>query len=414
MRRIRAVLSALALTVGALLATASTPAPAASAAPGPVTVQPGAHDDGPHPPLVSAAQAPAVRPHLTAAAATATALPGGAIEIQGLDLHDSMLTRLPDGRYALYGSMYACGYQWYVSGTPWCGFGVSVASSLTGPWSAPTRLFSPADTDPWSGMTWTDECGSTGQGCFNPRMVQRTGWGSNDGVWILWFNSPIDYSRNHANAYNALGCNGPLGPCGPGAGAPYGSYAKPSLSVCSGNGDYGIIASATAGQPPAIVCSMPGATQLNVEQLNQWGVGGTGTGFRAVVSGTVEGPGGWYDKGSGQYVLTYSDPGCGYCAGTGTGYATAPSLYAGWNAPGNVGFSPPGGGRRDVSATSCGGQPRTVSVVDGQAWQVVDIWIGARNETSAGTVLSPLTYTASAGAAGDGKRWVPPVSYPCG
>jgi hypothetical protein len=409
--RARAVLAALALAASGLLAATN---PAATAAPAATAhVQPGAHDDGPHPPLVSAAQAPAIRPHLATRPATVRVLDHGALEISGLDLHDSTVTRLPDGRYALYGSMYACGYQWYVSGTPWCGFGVSTAPDLTGPWSTPVRLFAPSDVDPWSGLTWAHECGDTGQGCFNPRMVYRSGWGSDDGTYVLWFNSPIDYSRSYANAYNALGCNSATGPCGPGAGAPHGSYSKPSLSVCAGNGDFGIITSGTPGQAPAIVCTMPGAAQLNIERLNQWGVGGDGTGYRAVVAGNAEGPGGWWDEDSGQYVLTYSDPGCGYCAGTGTGYATAPTLYAGWTAPANLGFSPTVGGRRDVSATSCGGQPRTVSILDGRPWQVIDTWIGDRNETSAGTILTPLTYGPSAGTAGDGHQWIPPVSYPC-
>jgi hypothetical protein len=411
LRRIRAVLAALALATITLLGAGAPPSTATAAA---VAVRPGPHDDGPHPPLISAAQAPAVRPHLATRPTTVRVLDHGALEISGLDLHDTSLTQLPDGRVAMYGSMYGCGYQWYVSPTPWCGFGVSVADNVAGPWSTPVRLFSPSDVDPWSGLTWAHECGDTGQGCFNPRMVYRSGWGSNDGTWILWFNSPVDYSRSHANALNAMGCNSATGPCGPGAGAPHGSYTKPGLSVCSGNGDFGIISSGTPGQAPAIVCTMPGAAALNLERLNQWGVGGDGTGVRGVAGlANIEGPGGYWDDSSGQYVLTFSDPGCGYCAGTGTGYATAPSLYSGWVAPSNVGFGPTITGRRDISATSCGGQPRTVSVLSGQAWQIVDTWTGDRNETNAGTILTPLTYGPTTGAAGDGARWAPPVSYPC-
>lgn len=409
--RARAALAAFVLGVAALAGAGAAPAVSAPATSARAGVVPGPHDDGPHPPLISRQQAPALRPRLVPRLPTVEVLDRGAYEISGLDLHDSTVVHLPDGRYALYGSMYGCGYQWYVTDTPWCGFGVSTAPDLSGPWSAPVQLFSPSDTDPWSGLTWTAECGSTGQGCFNPRAIQRTGWGSNDGTWILWFNSPIDYSRNHANAYNAMGCNSPTGPCGPSAGAPHGSYTKPGLSVCGGNGDFGII-DPPAGAP-AIVCSMPGAAQLNVEQLNQWGVGGTGTGYRSVVTGNVEGPGGWYDPDSGQYVMTYSAPSCGYCAGTQTGYAVAPALYSGWSVPANVGFSPPANGRRAVSPNSCGGQPRTVAVLDGVPYQVIDTWTGDRNETTADTILAPLTYTPTTGTPGDGHRWVPPVSYPC-
>jgi hypothetical protein len=415
-RRIRFAGAAFALSVAVLLG-AGAPASPDSAPAGPVAVVPGPHDDGPHPPLIGSAQAPPVRPRLARKPAVAQGLPGGGVEISGLDLHDSMVTHLPDGRYAVYGTMYGCGYQWYVSGTPWCGFGVSTAPSLAGPWSTPTLLFSPSSIDPWSGLTWAAECGGTGQGCFNPRMVIRSGWGYNDAVPILWFNSPVDYSRNHANAYNAMGCATPLGPCGPGA-TPNGSYSKPSLSVCSGNGDFGII---QTGGRPAIVCTMPGAAALNIEELTYSGTGGDGTGVRGVAGlSAIEGPGGFWDADAGLYVLTYSDPGCGYCSGTGTGYAVAPSLFSGWQAPGNVGFSPPVGGRRSVSATSCGGQPRTVSVVDGVPYQGIDTWTGDsgtstadRNQTAAGTIYTPLAYAPATGVPGDGHRWVPPVSYAC-
>jgi hypothetical protein len=332
-----------------------------------------------------------------------------------LDLHNGSINDF-DGTYYAYGEMESCGFQWYQANTTWCGLGVSTAPSLNGPWTTPTLLFSAASTDPWTGQTWQVECGSTGQGCWNPHMIQRTGWGSNDGVYILWFSSPLDYSRNHANAYNALGCNSPAGPCGPAAGAPHGSYAKPSLSVCAANGDFGIINSSTTGQTPAIICTMPGDGSLSIEQLNQWGVGGTGTGESDVAGlSSIEGPGGWYDTASSTYVITYSDPGCGYCAGTGTGYATASSLLGPYTAPVNVSAASttPATGRRDISATSCGGQPRTVSVVDGQPYQGIDLWTGGRNETSAGVLYAPLTYTPGSGTPGDGNIWTPPVSYPC-
>jgi hypothetical protein len=159
---------------------------------------------------------------------------------------------------------------------------------------------------------------------------------------------------------------------------------------------------------------MPGAVQLNIEQLNQWGVGGTGTGVRAVAGVTAaEGPGGWYDAATGTYVLTFSDPGCGYCTGTSTGYATSTSLYSGWSTPQNLGFGQPANGRRIFHANSCGGQPRTVSTVDGKPYQVIDTWTGNRNETAAGTILAPLTYTPRSGTPGDGHRWIPPVNYSC-
>jgi hypothetical protein len=129
-----------------------------------------------------------------------------AFTISGLDLHDAQIVQDGD-QYVMVGSMYGCGYQWYVNNTPWCGFGASTAPTPQGPWTSPQLLFSPSSTDPSTGQSWQSICGGTGQGCFNPRLIQRTGWGSNDGVWILWFNAPRQYSLGAPHAYNVMGCN---------------------------------------------------------------------------------------------------------------------------------------------------------------------------------------------------------------
>lgn len=337
--------------------------------------------------------------------------------ISGLDLHDSMVRKIGP-TYYLYGTMYGCGYEWYdpAPPTPWCGFGVSTATALTGPWTPPVRLFDPASLDPWAQVTWQETCGGNkAQGCFNPRMLQRTGWGPDDGVFVLWFNAPRHYTDTGANAYNVMGCAGPLGPCGPGA-VPNGSYNKPSLDICTGNGDFGIIESPQVpGRRPALACTLAGNTGISLQELNWWGSGGTlGSGVNKVAGLTkVESPGGWWDASSNQYVLTYADQGCGYCSGTPAGYATSPTLYSGWSAPGNVGWGAPVYARRDFSVNSCGGQPRTVSVLDGQPWQIIDLWLGTRNETDADTYLVPLAYTPVTGTPGDGQVWWPPLDLHC-
>lgn len=347
---------------------------------------------------------------VSAAPAASGEVPPTSFTISGLDLHDTTMKRYGD-TYYLYGSMYGCGYEWYISGTPWCGFGVSTAPSPQGPWTAPKLLFSPTSQDPWSKRSWQETCGGTGQGCFNPRVIVRSGWGYNDGVPILWFNSPRHYSDTGANAYNVMGCASVTGPCGPGV-TPNGSYNKPSLSVCSGNGDFGMIE--RPGTRPAIVCTMPGADALNIEELNYSGSGGTGTGVRQVAGmDHVEGPGGWWDETTQRYVLTYSAEGCGYCAGTPIGYATSAALYSGWTAPGNVGWGAPDFARRTFDTSSCGGQPRTVTVLDGQPWQIIDLWLGTRNETNADTHLVPLHYTPQPGVPGDGQIWRPPLTLAC-
>ncbi|WP_441247052.1 hypothetical protein [Kitasatospora sp. McL0602] len=331
----------------------------------------------------------------------------GTVTIQSLDLHDGMV--LKDGStYYLYGTEYGCGFRWQDDRAPWCGFGVSTATSLGGPWSLPQLLFPPGATDPYSGLSWQNEC--VNAGCFNPRMVKRSGWGADDGAWVLWFNSPSDYNWIGANAYNVMGCNSPAGPCGPTAGAPYGSYRKPPLYTCYGNGDFGLAVD-TASRSLVVVCTMPDST-LSVEQIDLWGTSSArhGAAYLAGLDG-VEGPGIWYEPATGSWFGTYSDPFCGYCTGTATGYMTAESPLGPWSAPVSLAAGgPPERGRRDISATSCGGQPRTVSVLDGQAWQGIDLWTGQANETKAGLHFEPLSYQPPRGTAGDGGLWHPPFA----
>ena len=325
-----------------------------------------------------------------------------------VDLHDGQMVKF-GSTYYLYGTEYGCGYTWLSNPTPWCGFGVSTAPSPSGPWSQPALLFSPNAADPYEpGYTYQYVCGQGGSGCFSPRMVQRSGWGANDGVFVLWFNAPAYMNAQFGSAphgYMIMGCNGPAGPCGASAGAPYGSTHRPVLHQCNGaNGDAGISASV---ENNALYLVCPKSEQsLSMEQLTTWGADGTGAGLDNVAGlSHIEATGTYRDAATGTWIMTYSDPNCGYCAGTATGYATAPDVLGPWSAPGNVGVGEPVSGRRDLSATSCGGQPDTVSVMDGQAWQKLDLWTGQLNEKGAGLHFEPLTYSPSAygvGTVGDG------------
>lgn len=93
-------------------------------------------------------------------------------------------------------------------------------------------------------------------------------------------------------------------------------------------------------------------------------------------------------KRGGVYYLTYSDPNCGYCAGTGTSYRTAASPLGPWSAPAKI------------SADSCGGQPAFVSAIpttSGTTYLYAgDLWNNAqRNEALANYFWAPLTFTAA-------------------
>lgn len=345
-------------------------------------------------------------PHLTS---TLTAINPPPLNLAGLDAHDGTILK-SGGTYYLYGTRYGCGYQWQNAASPFCGFGSWTAPALAGPWTFAGLLFDPAGTNSTRNEPWHTTCNMGGNGCFNPRMIQRP-----DGVWILFFNAPADTTRgDHTNAYYVMGCNGPTGPCGSAAGAPHGSTRQVPLNACNMSGDFTVVAD---GSTAYLVCS--GGT-ISIEQLDVWWTSGVATASSGAVRSIayltgVESPG-IFKAPDGMWVLTYSDPQCGYCAGTPTGYAVAqasltdPSPASSplgvWLPPINVGWSAPAGGRRDLSGTSCGGQPRTVFTVDNQAWQWVDLWVGAANETSAGVHLEPLTSTGQSWRApADGTVW---------
>lgn len=335
------------------------------------------------------------------------AVSNASILLPHIDLHDGTIVQI-GGTYYLYGTEYGCGFTWRQANTPWCGFGVSTATSLTGPWTTPTLLFSPNSIDPWTNTTWVSECGATGAGCFEPRMIQRSGWGANDGVWVLWFNSPSDWAHNGANPYYVMGCNGPAGPCG--YTAPYGSVHKPSLKFCAGNGDADIF-SPGPGQNPVALCTRSDQT-ASEEQLDMWGANGNGVGSNNLAGLTnTESLGAYHDAASGSWIMTYADPNCGYCAGGGTGYAVANSLFGPWSWVRNVGAAAPATGRRDISATTCGGQADTVAELNGQTYEIVDLWYGSYNETNARLLLLPLNYQ------GDGSPspapWQPFTPWQC-
>ena len=330
----------------------------------------------------------------SAAGMAAAAAP---VIIRGLDLHDGMILRHADVFY-LYGTRYGCGFEWTVRNTPFCGFGVATASRLPGPWTFRRLLFSPRALDNWGpdrGRTWNWVCGVSGDGCFNPRMVERP-----DGVWLLWFNAPRDSFAYHAPAYYVMGCAGPLGPCGYQDGGPHGSTHKPSLKFCNADGDFSII---TSGASAAIICSR---YTLAEEQLDHWWTDGTGRGAtglggvpapaavsaaQAQTAAIGEGVGG-YQVSAGEWEMTYSAPACGYCTGpprllaaqgsvkeVRTEYSTAPSMLGPWTAQGAL------------SAAYCAGQPRTVFTLPGQgAWEWVDRWTGSRNERGAAIALEPM------------------------
>jgi len=164
-----------------------------------------------------------------------------------------------------------------------------------------------------------------------------------------------------------------------------GSTHKPNLGAyCTGNGDFSIVVP-SSGRPVAL-CTESDQT-LSEARLDDWGTNGDGTGSRDLAGLTnVESPGAFQDPVTGTWILTYSDPNCGHCQGTGTSYATATSLLGPWTLRAS----------RQLSAASCGGQPRAIAMIDGYPYQGVDLWVSGADQTGAGLHFEPLTYHGTA------------------
>jgi hypothetical protein len=321
---------------------------------------------------------------------------GQSITITGIDSHDGMVYQ--DGNtFYWVGTRYACGFVWANPATPWCGFGVWTAPEPSGPWTFVRNLFDPSGTSApaYFQESWQTIC--RGDGCYNPRMLRR-----GDGVWVLWFNAPRDLLVHGGNAYWVMGCNGPAGPCGQSAGAPYGSTIKPPLWVCNAGGDFSILDDAGTWY---LYCGH-GSHTISVEKLQPWGTGGTGLGSSNLAGlSWVEGVGAF--RSASKYIITYGGN-CPYCSATDTSYAVA-------NNPMGPFSAPPGAyGRRIISGNSCGGQPRTVVTLNGQPYEQVDHWYDGYSQPNASTSLFPLVESGPLMATPNGSPWTGFAGFDCG
>ncbi|WP_426513927.1 family 43 glycosylhydrolase [Dactylosporangium sp. McL0621] len=283
-----------------------------------------------------------------------------------VDAHDGHIA-LFDGLYHLYGTSYDCGYRWRQAGTPFCGFKVYTSTDLVH-WTDRGYLFDPTTA------TWQTRCNGDTYGCFRPHVVRNAATGQ----YVLWVNV-----YDNSVGYRVFTASSPIGP--------FTEVAVPTLAVNNNapvagvnNGDHALLVD-DDGAAYLAYTDWRSSGDIVVERLNAAYLSGTGSYTRLHQSAT-EAPA--LFKRNGIYYITYSDPNCGYCAGTGTSYRTATNPLGPWSAA------------TKVTTSSCGGQPAFVSALPtttGTAYLYAsDLWNNADpNEALANSYWAPLEFGAN-------------------
>jgi hypothetical protein len=283
-----------------------------------------------------------------------------------VDAHDGEIA-LFGGTYYLYGTSYDCGFAWQATSSPFCGFKVYSSSDLVH-WTDRGHLF-----DQSTGQ-WQTRCNGATYGCFRPHVVYNAGTHK----YVLWVNV-----YDNSVGFRAFTSASPTGP--------FTEAAVPTLAVNNNapvggvnNGDHDVFVD-NDGTAYLAYTDWRANGDIVVERLTADYLSGTGS-YARLGQSTTEAPS-LFKRGS-LYYVTFSDPNCGYCAGTGTSYRTAPSPLGPW--------SPPAG----FTSNSCGGQPAFVSQIPtatGTAYLYAsDLWNnGQRNEALANYYWAPLSFTST-------------------
>ncbi len=281
--------------------------------------------------------------------------------LKGVDAHDGHVLQVGD-KFYLYGTSYNCGFTLGRPGTRWCGFNVYTSKDLHH-WTSRGPMFNPDD--------WQSECSPPGSACFRADVIHNTATGQ----YVLWFNV-----ASSTAGYEVMTSATPLGP--------WKKAPRPTLAVRgagSGGLVYGDESVFTEGRDAWIAYTVIGEGNRHdvaVQQLNSTWTSGSG---RATTLGAslTEAPSMFARHH--RYYLTYSDPACSYCSGTGTAVASAPTPLGPWRP------------MPAISTNSCGGQPAFVAelTVEGQpAWLYsADLWDhGKPNESQARIYLATLQF----------------------
>ncbi|SEA49262.1 family 43 glycosylhydrolase [Pedobacter hartonius] len=283
---------------------------------------------------------------------------------EAIDAHDGEIA-LFDGMYYLYGTSYDCGFQWGKKDAPFCGFKVYSSRDMVS-WTDRGFLFDAAKP------VWQTRCNGATYGCFRPHVI----FNKKTSLYILWINV-----YDNRVGFRVFTAKNPTGP--------FTEVAEPRLAVNAdspvaglNNGDHDTFVD---DDGTAYVAYTDWRTKgtIVIEKLNPDYLSGTGVHVKAVTTGNTEAPS-LFKRGS-KYYITYSDPNCGYCSGTGTSYKTAASPLGPWS----EGIS--------ISNNSCGGQPSFVSPIKLPSGVIYlygsDLWNNAaKNEALANYYWAPLSF----------------------
>lgn len=284
---------------------------------------------------------------------------------EAVDAHDGEIAVF-NGVYYLYGTSYGCGFQWGKKDAPFCGFKTYSSTDMVH-WTDRGFLFD-ASTE-----VWQSRCNGSTYGCFRPHVV----FNKKSNLYVLWINV-----YDNRVGFRVFTSKSPIGP--------FKEENEPRLAVNSdmdiaglNNGDHDTFVDDDGIGYIAYTDWRTRGT-IVIEQLNDDYLSGTGKHVKAVTAGNTEAPSLFKRKGI--YYVTYSDPNCGYCSGTGTSYKTAKSPLGPWS----EGIK--------ISDNSCGGQPSFVSPIELTSGTIFlygsDLWNNAaKNEALANYYWAPLIFS---------------------
>jgi hypothetical protein len=209
-----------------------------------------------------------------------------------VDAHDGMIADF-GGTYYLYGTSYNCGYRWQVN-SGFCGF----------------KVYSSPDLVHWTDRGYVVQPYSCSL-CFRPHVL----YDPTTAKYVLWTND-----GNVQGNFRVYTSSKPTGL--------FTQQNLPHLAYSDCGWDFGLYQD-PGGRAYMVNTDCPdGARGLVVQRLTADDLSSDGTYTVIHTPMNVESPD-MFKRGS-TYYIEMSDPTCGYCSATGTGYLTASNPLGPW------------------------------------------------------------------------------------